>query len=181
MPGFTNPLSLETTDSFILTTYTENGYSIDQISSGLTLTMLETSAIKSVKILLNSYVNAQITTYTFEIVATVPYLSESDHLLISFPTEIGTPESLNCISADTTVVSAIDSCTYLTNLKRTVDIVMIVNNKDQLDSLESFKISIRTITNPITTRATSNFRIRLTDSDYNVINEFLNPLTISTL
>ena len=55
VPELTNPLSTSETDTFEITTYNSGGYSIDEVVSGLTVTMTDASSIYSVDISLSSY------------------------------------------------------------------------------------------------------------------------------
>ena len=61
--------------------------------------------MKSASVVLGSYVNAAITSYTFTITASVP-ITENNYVIIKFPSQITLPtseSSLACKSDDTAI------------------------------------------------------------------------------
>lgn len=77
---------------------TTEGWVIDQIETGVTVQMTSTAFMKSVLILLGSYVNSATTKYTFSITATVP-AKQTNYVVIQFPSQVILPSnenSLNC-------------------------------------------------------------------------------------
>lgn len=72
IPGIVNPLTLDPTDSFSMYTRTSNGIIMDQLLTGLTLTMKFVPNLRSVLLTPGSLINSAITNYTFLITSPVP-------------------------------------------------------------------------------------------------------------
>ena len=164
MPKLTNPLSTSESETFQITTYTSKGYSVDEITSGMTVTMTESSNIYNVDILLTSYQNSVMANYTFSISSVVP-ITEDDYLVITFPPEIELPweEELIAVFSDST--NLIESISGEVSVEdATVTITFeLADDVDEISVLEAFKITIGEMTNPNTTAATSEFTLELFD------------------
>lgn len=121
IPGVVNPVDLGESDTFQADTYTSGGLIMDQVTSGVTVEMTSTADMKSVSITPGSYVNAAVTSYTFDVTATVP-VTESHYLVIQFPAEIELPtkqSTLDCSSDDTSIISSV-TCTFNSFLSNSI-------------------------------------------------------------
>jgi hypothetical protein len=87
-----NPVSLEQTSSFTIKTLTDDDFNIDQVTSGVTLTMTSVNDINTIEITPESLVNGATTTIEFNIVASSP-LQNGDLLLITYPTQVSAPST----------------------------------------------------------------------------------------
>lgn len=90
MPGFLNPLTLDSTDSFRIYTKTSGNNIMDQIESGLKIKMTNVPYIKSVIVTPGSLVNSAITNYTFLITSAIP-INSTYSVIVIYPTEITLP------------------------------------------------------------------------------------------
>lgn len=181
VPGMTNPISQDPTDTFVFYVRAESAYLVDQSSDTIFVQMTETSAIKSASVSLSTFTNAAEATYTFQIVATVP-VSQSDKLYITFPAEITLPDddsSFTCASGDTSLIDSV-TCEFYGSTKDTVWFEFDLNGIAQIDTLETFNFYISPITNPESTKATSSFDIKIRDTNFNQINAYTGSLTVST-
>mmetsp|Transcript_43828 Transcript_43828/g.42330 ORF Transcript_43828/g.42330 Transcript_43828/m.42330 type:complete len:94 (+) Transcript_43828:163-444(+) len=93
MPGITNPLTTIRTSAFIVTIYRSDGNIIDQSSGGegTYVQMTDSSYMESVVIALGSYVNSDVTSYTFSMTANVA-ITSSNKIFIEFPEEVILPD-----------------------------------------------------------------------------------------
>lgn len=143
IPGIRNPISLKTTTSFNITTADSSGDIIDEVSSGITVTMNQSAYMESVIITLGSYVNANTTSYEFQITPTVPVTSD-DYVVIQFPPEIVIPTSLynlDCSTQDYEIFNYI-SCSFNTAmLSNSIKIALSIIG-GQINILQTFRLTV---------------------------------------
>lgn len=99
-----NPMSLKPTVSAIAATSDDGGYSIDNVSTGLTLTMTTINELNSFNISPSSTTNGAVCDYTFTINSESP-LRSTDKITFTFPSQITPPLVPSC--SDGTNVSAV--------------------------------------------------------------------------
>lgn len=85
-----NPVSLQPSSTFAFETQTSGGYTIDTITSGITVTMTSVNNLVSVEIAPESLINAATTNLELKIVASSP-LKNGDVLIVTFPSQVKAP------------------------------------------------------------------------------------------
>jgi hypothetical protein len=181
VPKMTNPLSTSASSSFQIMTYNEDGEAIDKVSSGITVTMAESSTIYSVELALSTYQNAAMTEYTFIIVSIVP-ITEDDYLVITFPPEIELPwqEELDVAYSDSTsLISGISGKVDVGDSTVTLAFTL-ADDVTEIAILESFELTVGDMTNPNSTAESSDFSLEFFDKSDNSISSRSSGVTVST-
>lgn len=148
---FTNPQSTLPVSSFSIATYSATGYLIEQISSGLSISMTTPADFTSATVSATSQVNSATTEYTFTLGQTSP-LSASSFLDVVFPAEV----SLNnptCKDLTGTILScSVSSKTVSVTLPSTA-------------VASSFGVKINGVVNPPSQKPSSRFGFRTRTPD----------------
>jgi hypothetical protein len=88
--GITNPVSLQPSSTFTAQTQTSAGYSIDQLTSGIFVTMLTVSNFQSISLSSSSLVNSASNNLTFTF-SSSSGLIDGNILSIVFPSQVTLP------------------------------------------------------------------------------------------
>lgn len=86
----TNPVSLQPSSTFSISTQTSANDYIDVVTSGVTVTMTSVNEITSASLSPASLINGAVTNIEFSIVASSP-LQNNYKLLVTYPTEVTAP------------------------------------------------------------------------------------------
>lgn len=142
--------------------------------------MTQNAFIQTMKISLTSYTNSDLTNYTFEITPTVP-MTSSNLLTIQFPAEIIVPKSpYFCFSTDISIFDSV-ACTLMNTPLNAMQVtISLRNGKSQINTLETFHITVTGVKNSNTTKPSSQFNVAITDQSYKIINQCQAGITVST-
>jgi hypothetical protein len=100
LPGIQNPIKITTTPPFTIETFTSDDYGIDSFT-GSGVTMMNAAEIEEVQLVPSNFVNSKRVAYSFTIVPSVT-LTQGMAILISFPEQIGVPDSDSQITCAST-------------------------------------------------------------------------------
>ena len=123
MPGVQNPPTLDSTDTFKAYAYSSNSEIIDQVTSGVSISMTTAALMKTSTLSLASYVNDAFTNYTFTLAASIP-IPSSSKVRIIFPPEVTIPSTSSdivCLSNTTSYIDSL-SCSLYTAISNAIDI-----------------------------------------------------------
>ena len=150
---------------------------------GVTIQMIEAAELNTVQVSLASYENAKRTTYTLTLVPSVP-IKQSNLIMITFPEQIELPDAadLGCSSSFTSLIESLE-CWYDESYEfsNTVRVALALNsNISQINAMNRFQITLNNIRNPITTKTTDTFEVRVTDKNYVPINSKTENIKVTT-
>lgn len=172
--GVRNPISTEPSGSFTFLTRTSASYSIEQITSGVTVTMTSTTALQLVSISSTSLINGASNNLTFT-VNSPSDLVNGNKLSIVFPTQITLPTTVVCVGV--TNLAASLTCS---KSSQTVDVTLTFSPSTTLAAGTSFSLTIQSITNPTSTQPTDNFGVSIKNTNGYLINNYSTDLKLST-
>jgi hypothetical protein len=145
-----NPRSTAPSDSLTVSLKDASGYDIETIDSGVTAQMDTPATIASFDLSPSDTTNGAANTYTVTLIAVTP-MEDDDYVLMTFPSEIGVSATLDCSHS-----TNLDGIACSSPDQETVTAVLNFDNSG-IDSGESFKYTIKTITNPPSTEPSSIF------------------------
>lgn len=156
--GIRNPLSLKPSSSFSVVTQTSGSFAIDQLTSGITVTMTSTRPLQDVSITSSTLVNGASNNIQF--VINSPSNLENGHKLsIVFPAQITLPTTVTCVGL--TNLNAALTCT---KSSQTVEITLNFSPSAGLTGGNNFAFRIDSITNPTSTQPTDDFGFTIRDA-----------------
>lgn len=156
--SITNPRSTKPSSTFTFSTETSDGYQIEQITSGVTVTMTSVNAFTSISLSSSSLVNSASNNLTFTLLSP-SQLIDGDKLSITFPTQVTLPTSFTC-----TGVTNLDSSLTCSLSSRTLTITMNFTT-DTITAGTSFSLKLASITNPSSTSPTDTFTFSISTTD----------------
>lgn len=165
-----NPLTLDPTDTFKMQTFTLDGSLMDSLDSGLTLKMTRVPFIKSVLVTPASTVNAALTSYTFLVTPTVP-VNNTYSVIITFPEEVPLPSdtsAFKCSSDDTNLIASVTCTSHKAFIVNSVRFALSVRSPG-INPLQTFKLTINGIQNPISTKPTGSFSVLIVDAQLGIL------------
>ena len=149
--GIRNAVSLEPSSTFTAKTLTSEDYDIDQITSGISVTMTTTNDLQSVSLSSTSLVHGAQNNVTFTINSPSD-LVNGDKLSITFPAQMTVPGTVTCVGV-TNLASSL-TCTVT---GQQVDIELEFSASTILAAGNNFQVTIQTLTNPTSTEPTDDF------------------------
>ena len=168
-----NPISLEESGSFTITTYTADDYFIDEISEGATVTMTETPLIASISVIPDSLQNGASSIYTVAFVPGSP-LVNGDIIVLEFPTDVKVSDTPTC-QGDTSLAADLE-CSATGN---TVSVTLEMLTGDEIQAGEVLRLLITGFTNPLTAEPTDDIVAKITNARGFEVNHYEAPLKIS--
>ena len=156
--GIQNPISLKPTSTFTVVTQLSSSVFIDQLLSGITVTMTSVSQLQSVSLSSTSLVNGASNSLSMSI-SSPTNLSAGFKLVVVFPSQITLPSSIAWVG--TLFLST--SLTW-TKSSQTVTVTLSFSSGSTLSSGATFTLRFDSITNPTSTQPTDNFSVTITDS-----------------
>jgi len=138
---------MTTTDSFTISTTDKDGYSIESLSTGITVTMTSTPDITSFTVTPTSKVTGDTTTYLIKVIAALPIIS-TDKITFTFPSEVTLPSSLSC-----TASSQITSVSCTLSSTQTITSTLTVSG-GTVSAGTTFSFYVNNVQNPPSTKPT---------------------------
>lgn len=175
MTGFSNPTSEVKIGSFTVSTADSSGYSIESISTGITVAMTGVNSLTSFTPTLSSLVNGN-SGGTLQIsVAVSCGITSGGILKFTVPSDITLASSLTCSVG--TLVSAVSSCSQTSNAVSAT----LTFTAGSVSSGQTFSFYINSVKNPGSTKPTGSFTsISVTDSSGNLISSYSGTPTTAT-
>ena len=156
--GIFNPISLKPSSTFTVVTKTSASYLIDQLLTGITVTMTSVNQLQSISLSSTSLINGNSNSLSMSI-SSPTVLSAGFKLVVVFPSQITLPSSVTWVG--TQFLSSTLTCT---KSSQTITIILSFTSGSTLSSGATFIVRFDTITNPTSTQPTDNFSISITDS-----------------
>ena len=171
--GILNPRSLQTSSTFLVNTQTSDEFQINQLISGITVTMTSVSQFNLVSLSSTSLVNSASNNITFTI-NSPSILIDGDILSITFPSQVTLPSSFTCVGV-TNLASSL-TC----SLSGTVLNITLNFSSSNLTAGTSFIFTLQSITNPSSTRSTDTFSFSVSSSGGYLINDYSTDVKLTT-
>lgn len=156
--GILNPRSLEPSASFSFLTQTSDNYDIQELTSGVTVTMLTVSEFNTVSLSSTSLVNSASTNLTFSMNAPNLLLDE-DILTITFPSQLTLGSSPTCEGITNLATSLV--CT-LSGFELSIELNFV---SDDLVANNGFVFMVTDITNAASTEPSDDFGFSIESSE----------------
>lgn len=171
--GILNPRSLQPSSTFTVNTQTSDGFQINQLTSGITVTMTSVSQFNLVSLSSTSLVNSASNNITFTI-NSPSILIDGDILSITFPSQVTLPSSFTCVGV-TNLASSL-TC----SLSGTVLNITLNFSSSNLTAGTSFIFTLQSITNPSSTQSTDTFSFSVSSSGGFLINDYSTDVKLTT-
>ncbi|OMJ74195.1 hypothetical protein SteCoe_26950 [Stentor coeruleus] len=146
-----NPSSTATCSTFQINTYDSSNYSIDQKTSGISVTVTTANTLSSVIITPGSYINGQSCTYTFTIKVT-NITPTNAYAIIEAPSQVTLPATPTC--AVGSGISTI-ACSYSSS---TSFKAIFTFSTSTIASETSITFTLNSVINPGTTKTSDTFK-----------------------
>ena len=117
---FTNPISTQPTSSFVISTFSDTGYSIAEVSTAVTVAMDTADSFLTSQITRSDTNNYELATYTFSFTQKSP-LEASSKLILTFPTDVIPSSTPTCTLTQPAAQAGVISCNQV---DRTLTVTM---------------------------------------------------------
>ena len=157
--GVRNPVSLQQSSSFSAITQTSGSYAIDQLTTGITVTMTSTSELQLVSLSSTSLINGASNNLSFNI-SSPSDLVDGDKVRVIFPSQVTLPTTVSWVGITNLAASLTCSKT-----SQTIDITLEFSASTILAAGNVFRLRIDSITNPTSTRPTDNLSVSMRNTN----------------